>query len=96
MKRFQAPVKFFAHRYRLSVLLFALWSLFIADVDVFRMVETRHELNVMKDKIAFHQAEIADLNHKLDDIASNRSHLERYAREAYYMCKSNEEVFLME
>lgn len=96
MRYIQTLLKFFSNRYRLAVLLFALWSLFIADVDVFRMSRTHQELSVMKDKIAFHQAEIVKLNLKLDDIAAERSHLERYAREAYYMCKANEEVFLMQ
>ncbi|MDG2425977.1 MAG: septum formation initiator family protein [Flavobacteriales bacterium] len=86
---------FFSNRYRLAGLLFAVWCFFIADVDVFRMVKTQGELKAMENEIAYHELEIALLNEKLELIAADRSHLERYAREAYYMCRSDEDVYLI-
>lgn len=83
-----------ANRYGVALVLFTIWMASLAEVDVFRMVETRIERNRIEDRIARTEDEIAVLDAQIAEIEKDPSVKERHARESYYMHKSNEDVFV--
>jgi len=83
-----------ANRYGVALVLFTIWMASLAEVDVFRMLETRIERNRIEDRIAQTEAEIAALDAQIVEIQNDPSVKERHARESYYMHKSNEDVFV--
>jgi len=83
-----------ANRYAVASGLFLLWMLTLADVDLIRMVRTHQERTQIESRMAEHRLTIAELETELERMASHPDAKERHAREAYYMHKPNEDVFV--
>ena len=83
-----------ANRYAVASGLFLLWMLTLADVDLIRMVRTHQERARIESRLAEHQLNINALEAELQRMALSPDAKERLAREAYYMHKSNEDVFV--
>ncbi len=83
-----------ANRYAIASGLFLLWMLTLADVDLIRMVRTHQERTRIESRLAEHQANIGALETELQRMAMDPDAKERLAREAYYMHKPNEDVFV--
>ena len=83
-----------ANRYVVAAALFLLWMLTLADVDLVRMVHTHAERTDIETRMDEHRARIATLEADLGQLTEDPSAKERHAREAYYMHKPNEDVFV--
>lgn len=83
-----------SNRYLLAFGLFVVWMSTMAEVDVFRMINTRLERNHIEARIAETEADIQQLDDQLAEIQRDPSAKERHAREAYYMHKVNEDVYV--
>lgn len=82
------------NRYAVAAGVFLLWMLTLADVDLIRMVQTHQERLDIETKKAGHQARIAELDTELQRMSQDPGAKERHAREAYYMHKPEEDVFV--
>ena len=83
-----------ANRYAVASGLFLVWMLTLADVDLIRMVRTHQERIRIESRLTEHQLNIDELESELQRMATNPDAKERLAREAYYMHKPNEDVFV--
>lgn len=83
-----------SNRYALAFGLFLLWMSTMAQVDVFRMINTRMERNHIQSRISDTGARIENLNEQLEEIRTDPAAKERYARESYYMHKPGEDVYV--
>lgn len=83
-----------SNRYALALGSFILWMGTLAEVDVFRMVDTRLERRHIESRIVETQDEIKVLDAQIAEIRQNPAAKERHAREAYYMHRNNEDVFV--
>ncbi len=84
------------NRYALAFGLFVAWTATLAEVDVFRMLNTRMERNQVESGIEATELAIQLLDEQLAEIQENPSAKERHAREHYYMHKSNEDVYVFQ
>ena len=82
------------NRYAIASVLFLLWMLTLADVDLMRMIETHQERSRIESKLAEHQKNIDMLQEELQRMAADSHAKERLAREAYYMHRPDEDVFV--
>ena len=82
------------NRYAVAAGVFLLWMLTLADVDLIRMVQTHQERLDIETKKAGHEARIAELDTELQRMSQDTGAKERHAREAYYMHKPEEDVFV--
>ncbi len=82
------------NRYAVAAGVFLLWMLTLADVDLIRMVQTHQERLDIETKKAGHEARIAELDTELQRMSQDPGAKERHAREAYYMHKPEEDVFV--
>ncbi len=84
------------NRYALAFGLFVLWTATLAEVDIFRMLDTRMERNQVENRIEATQDAIRSLDEQLAEIRERPEAKERHAREHYYMHKSNEDVYVFQ
>jgi len=96
MKFFQNIPSWIRNKYLLTAAGFAIWILFIDDRD-FITTHFRHkrELKKLEQSKKYYQQQIATTKTELEQLKSNPSTLEKYAREKYFMKKDNEDLFLI-
>lgn len=83
-----------ANRYAVATGLFLMWMLTLADVDLFRMMRTRAERADVERKLEGHRERISALESELSAFQGQPASMEKHAREAHYMHKPNEDVFV--
>ena len=97
MKLFQNIPSWIKNKYLLTAAGFAIWILFVDDRD-FITTHFRHkkELKKLEESKKYYQQQIAATKAELDQLKSNPSTLEKYAREKYFMKKDNEDLFIIQ
>jgi len=81
------------NRYAATTILALFWVMFISDVDIFFIASEQMELNDMKQEISEFKVKNDELILELIELDENPDHLERVARERYFMKKPQEEVY---
>lgn len=81
------------NRYAATTILALFWVMFISDVDLFFIASEQMELNEMKQEISEIKVKNDELILELIELDENPDHLERVARERYFMKKPQEEVY---
>lgn len=84
------------NKYVLSTAGFICWMLFFDKNDFYNRQERTAELDALNAKIEFYQAEIAKTKTELASLQNDPATLEQYAREQYFMKRSNEDIFLFD
>jgi len=83
------------NKYFLSVSAFVVWILFFDPRDVFTQMEHRRELGELQVSKAWYQKEIAKESVEAEQLKTNPSTIEKYAREKYLMKRDNEDIFIV-
>ena len=83
------------NKYILTLSAFLLWMLFLNDIDLVFVTQTRAELADLRDQVEHLQEETDRARESLVDLNTNQESLEKFAREEYLMRKSLEEIFLI-
>ena len=86
--------KLLKNKYILTLSAFLLWMLFLNDIDLVFVVQTRAELADLRDQVEHLQDETDRARESLIDL-NNQESLEKFAREEYLMRKPLEEIFLI-
>ncbi len=89
-------IKIATNKYLITVVAFAVWTIFFDQNDWMTMHQRQKELNGVKDNIAYLNGEIARMNTERNDLLTNPSKLEKYARESYRMKHDGEDVYVIE
>lgn len=96
MKLLNNIPSFVRNKYLLSLSVFTIWMLFFDSQDIITTHFTlRHELHQLEESRNHFLREIESTRNELDQLRSDRSTLEKYAREKYYMKKDNEDLFII-
>lgn len=74
---------------------FIVWILFIDQTGLLFKRNLYKEINSLKDKKAFYIEDIQKNEKYYQDLLTNPKAKEKLAREEYFMCKDNEEVFII-
>jgi cell division protein DivIC len=84
------------NKYFLTAAGFAIWILFVDDRDVMT-TQFRHkvELRKLEQSKKYYEAQIATVKTELEQLKTNPTVLEKYAREKYLMKRDNEDLYLV-
>ena len=82
------------NKYMIASLCFAIWVMFINDIDVFYVMQSRSELNNMKGEVARLNAETDRAAEALRDL-DNPANLEKFARETYFLQRPGEDIYII-
>ena len=85
---------FLKNKYALALLAFFIWLAFFDQHNMINQIELRSELYKLEVDREYYSQEIITIKEDLDELLSDNKKLEKFAREKYYMKKSNEEIFV--
>jgi cell division protein FtsB len=74
---------------------FLTWMFFFDRNDLMSQYEYRTQLNKLQAEKEFYTVESAKAVKDLNELSTDQSKLEKFAREKYLMKKENEEVFVI-
>ncbi|MEJ7780722.1 MAG: septum formation initiator family protein [Daejeonella sp.] len=83
------------NKYLISGIAFMAWMLFFDRNDLMSQYEYRRQLNKLEAEKEFYTAESQKAVQDLNELTTDRSKLEKFAREKYLMKKDNEDVFVI-
>lgn len=80
------------NKWAISFTVLFIWILFFEDVNLFSLYNTKSKINSLEIEWAFKQDRIQQAEEKKSLILANP---EKYARETFWMKKSDEELFII-
>ena len=83
------------NKFVIALSLFLVWMIFFDRNNIINQFELRHNLHQYQKEKQFYLEQIAADSESTYDLMSDSVHLEKFARERYYMKKDSEDVFLM-
>ena len=96
MKIFSYIPSFIKDKYFLSAASFAIWILFFDRNDILTQIERRDDLTTLQKRKQYYTEQIAQESKVSEELRSNPSTIERYAREKYLMKRDNEDLFIIQ
>lgn len=84
------------NKYILSFLIFIVWVGFIDRNNLVKTIKIRNDLRSMKTDKAYYLQTIEKTKQIKEDLLTNKSSLEKFARENYFLKKHDEEIFIIE
>ncbi len=89
-------VPFFrSDKYFIAGIAFLTWMLFFDRNDLMSQYEYRTQLNKLQAEKEFYLKESAKAVKDLNELTTDKTKLEKFAREKYLMKKENEDVFVI-
>ena len=82
------------NRYVITLVVFAVWLAFFDQHNMINQVKLKAELYRLEQDREYYQREIVEIRDDLEELLSDNRKLEKFARERYYMKRSNEDIFV--
>ncbi len=95
MKYLKHITLFLKNKYLITGLAFVVWLLFFDKNDFYTQHQRSNELEQLEQSKDFYTKEITIERNELEQLESNPTTLEKYAREKFYMKRDNEDVFII-
>ncbi|MFT4202684.1 MAG: septum formation initiator family protein [Chitinophagaceae bacterium] len=89
-------VRYLKNKYIISSVIFLALLLFFDRNDIFTQMQRQKEYNKILATQEFYKKQIDSTKQKLNELRSNPSALEHYAREELFMRKDSEDIFVLE
>ena len=83
------------NKYFITGLAFLIWMLFFDQESFIDQFKLSRSLSDLKSQKKYYQEEIEKTKGAVNVLENDTAHLEKYAREKYYMKKDNEDVFVI-
>ena len=83
------------NKFFITLVLFGVWMVFFDKNNVINQVELKKNLRQYQKEKQYYMQQIAADSEATYDLMSDSTHLEKFARERYFMKKDSEDVFLM-
>jgi cell division protein DivIC len=87
--------KFLSNKYIWSLLFFVVWMLFLDNYSYFDHRVLNNQIEELEDNKSYYQDEIKKDEAQIKQL-KNPDHVEKYAREKYYMKKDSEDIYIIE
>ncbi len=87
--------RFTRNFYFLGGVIFLIWMLFFDANDFYSQYQLRKKLRDLESQRDYYLEEIEKVKKDREALLNDKSQLERFAREKYYMKKEGEEVFIV-
>lgn len=95
MSAFSKVFQVIKNKYFLTLTAFAILLLFVDHNDIFVQLDRKRQLNDLLVSKQFYENEILKTKKQLAELQNNPIALEKYAREKFFMKKSNEDLFII-
>ena len=89
------PQQFLKNKFVIVLLLFVAWIFFFDKNNVIQQIEAKRMLHRYQKEKQFYIQQIKADSEATYDLMSDTAHLQKFAREKYFMKKDSEDVFMM-
>jgi cell division protein FtsB len=96
MKIFSYIPSFLKNKFLLTSIGFTVWVVFFDRNDLLTQMDRKSELSSLKKSKAYYTQEIEKERRISEELKSDPSTIEKYAREKYLMKRDNEELFVIQ
>jgi len=83
------------NKYFLTTLAFLVWMIFFDKNDLYSQYQFHQQVSKLKQERQFLQKETNEVNSQLTELSTDKTALEKFAREKYLMKKDNEDIFVV-
>ena len=77
------------------LLVFVVWVGIFDANSLVNILSTRKRVNELIEKRDYYQQQINDEERRLNELHTSKRNLEKFAREQYYMHRSNEDIYVV-
>jgi cell division protein DivIC len=96
MKRFFRKIwPWLKNKYVLTISLFMIWMLFFDQYNLVDRLKMSSQIRQLEADREYYLEQIEKDSTRLHELTTDKENLEKYAREQYFMKKSNEDVFVI-
>jgi cell division protein DivIC len=88
-------LKFLGNRYVIVLVFFVVWMLFLDTTSYMEHRVLNNELEELEDNKKYYQDEIKKDEENIKQL-KNPDHVEKYAREKYFMKRDSEDIYIIE
>lgn len=92
---FKISQSFLKNKYLISFVFFFLWVAVLDSYSWYNRMQLEKRLDSLKAEKAFLEKKIKHDSINLHNLKTNKSNLEKFAREKFFMKKDNEDVFVI-
>ena len=83
------------NNYVVSVLVFLVWMMFVDEDNMVARYEYSRKISELETEKAQLKEQIEQDRRKMKELMSNKTSLEKFAREEYYMKRDDEVIFII-
>ena len=94
-RRIPPHIRPFTNKYFITVIFFVLWMLFFDKSNIVAQYKLSDTLDNLKMQKIYYLEKTENVKADYVEVFTNDTTLEKFARERYFMKKSNEEVFVI-
>jgi cell division protein FtsB len=87
--------KVLLNKYFLATLIFVLLIVISKNNGIIRQINQTKEINQLENQIEYYKNDIENVKKSINALRYDTAHLEKYAREKYFMKRDNEDVFVI-
>ncbi len=87
--------KVLLNKYFLATLVFLLLIVISKNNGIIRQINQTKKINQLEKQIEYYKNDIENVKKSIKALQYDTSHLEKYAREKYFMKRDNEDVFVI-
>lgn len=81
------------NKYILATATFLIWMTFLDENSFLQSFKYSNEITKLKMEIAYYKKDLERCKEQSYQLKSDRENLEKFAREQYFMKKSNEDIY---
>ncbi|MDR1169716.1 MAG: septum formation initiator family protein [Prevotellaceae bacterium] len=88
-------LKYCKNKYIITIVIFAAWIIFIDEITVQEWIQQKNNNRKIMEEIELLNRQTIELEQRLK-YKNNKDSIEKFARENYYMKRSNEVIYIYE
>ncbi len=88
-------LNFLKNKYFLTLLAFILYIIIFSQNNLIERFSAIHELNKLQTQKEYYLKIIKENTEKIKELRTDKANLEKFAREEYFMKKTNEDIFVI-
>lgn len=87
--------KYIINKYTISIVAFLVWMIFFDSNSFLTIRDLNQEISHYEKKLGYYQTEYQQNSEFYKRLINNKEEKEKFARENYFMKKSDEEIFIL-
>lgn len=88
-------INFLTNKYLLVLVVAGVWIVFFDNYNLRAQYKMKRKIERLEQDRTYYQSMIEDLDYERERLYNDAEEMERFARERYYMKRSNEDVFVI-